>query len=96
MVGRAGPVRPTWPVDATEGADVVVVAGGIGLAPLRPASYRLSPAASASARIALLYGGRTPEHLLYPEPGGAACGRGDVTVDAAAASGAGGWASCRS
>ena len=32
-----GPFGRPWPVDAAEGADVVVVAGGIGLAPLRPA-----------------------------------------------------------
>ena len=39
VLGVRGPFGNTWPVDAAAGSDVVVVAGGIGLAPLRPALY---------------------------------------------------------
>ena len=38
-LGVRGPFGTAWPVEAADGRDVVVVAGGIGLAPLRPALY---------------------------------------------------------
>jgi NAD(P)H-flavin reductase len=81
VLGVRGPFGRPWPVDAVEGADVVVVAGGIGLAPLRPAILRLLTRRERYGRIAVLYGGRTPDAVLYPEQlreWGAA-----VTVDAA-------------
>ena len=40
-VGIRGPFGRPWPLEAARGADIVVVAGGIGLAPLRPAIYEL-------------------------------------------------------
>ena len=51
VLGVRGPFGTAWPVEAAEGADVVLVAGGIGLAPLRPASTTCSPTASATARL---------------------------------------------
>jgi anaerobic sulfite reductase subunit B len=81
VLGVRGPFGRTWPVDEIEGADVVVVAGGIGLAPLRPAILRLLARRERYGRIAVLYGGRTPGDLLYPteiDGWGAA-----VTVDSA-------------
>ncbi len=38
MIGVRGPYGTAWPVEEAVGNDVVIVAGGIGLAPLRPAS----------------------------------------------------------
>jgi anaerobic sulfite reductase subunit B len=81
VLGVRGPFGRPWPVDAVEGADVVVIAGGIGLAPLRPAILRLLARRERYGRIAVLYGGRTPDTVLYPDQlreWGA-----DVTVDAA-------------
>ena len=40
-VGVRGPFGTAWPLAEAEGNDVVVIAGGIGLAPLRPAIYQL-------------------------------------------------------
>ena len=40
-VGLRGPFGVRWPMAEAVGRDVVVVAGGLGLAPLRPALYRL-------------------------------------------------------
>ena len=59
-------VRQRWPVEAAAGGDVVVVAGGIGLAPLRPVVVctRSSGAPSYGA-VTVLYGARTPGDLLY-------------------------------
>src|SRR3954471_12973734 len=36
VLGARGPFGTSWPVEAAEGADVVILVGGIGLAPLRP------------------------------------------------------------
>lgn len=43
-----------------------MVAGGIGLAPLRPAVLETCAARSDFDRVVLLYGARTPEEILYP------------------------------
>ena len=40
-LGVRGPFGVGWPVEKARGADVVIVAGGIGLAPLRPALYQV-------------------------------------------------------
>ncbi len=65
VVGLRGPFGSHWPVEEAEGCDVVVVAGGIGLAPLRPALYHLLANREKYGRIVLLYGARTPRDLLY-------------------------------
>jgi NAD(P)H-flavin reductase len=65
VVGVRGPFGVGWPIGACDGRDVVIVAGGIGLAPLRPAVYRLLADRDRYGRISLLYGCRTPADLLY-------------------------------
>ena len=62
-----GPFGRPWPVVELEGSDVIVVAGGIGLAPLRPAILALLARRERYGRLLLLYGGRAPEQLLYTE-----------------------------
>jgi NAD(P)H-flavin reductase len=64
-VGVRGPYGTAWPVDEAEGGDVVIVAGGIGLAPLRPAIYHLLTHRDRYRRVTVLFGARTPEELLY-------------------------------
>jgi NAD(P)H-flavin reductase len=64
-IGVRGPFGSHWPVREAKSRDVVIVAGGIGLAPLRPALYQLLSKRSNYRRIALLYGARTPEEILY-------------------------------
>ena len=65
MLGIRGPFGTHWPVEEAIGHDVVIVAGGIGLAPLRPALYRLMAQREKFLKIVLLYGTRTPEDILY-------------------------------
>ncbi len=65
VLGVRGPFGRPWPVADAEGADVVVVAGGIGLAPLRPAILQLLADRESYGRLVLLYGGRDPDQLLY-------------------------------
>lgn len=64
-IGFRGPYGSAWPVENSEGADLVVVAGGLGLAPLRPAIYRALARRSRYGRVALLYGARSPEDILF-------------------------------
>lgn len=65
-LGVRGPYGSSWPV-ADAGLDVVLMAGGIGMAPLRPLLYRLLAERSRYRRLSLLYGARTPADLLYLE-----------------------------
>jgi NAD(P)H-flavin reductase len=87
VVGVRGPFGTDWGVDEGAGGDVVVVAGGIGLAPLRPAVYRLIAERGRFGRVVLLYGARTPAELLFPAELATWRSRFDldvaVTVDAA-------------
>jgi NAD(P)H-flavin reductase len=65
MLGIRGPFGEGWPVEAAAGSDVVVIAGGLGLAPLRPAIYRLFAERRRYGRIVLLCGARSPEDILF-------------------------------
>ncbi len=66
-VGVRGPFGGAWPVSELEGADIVVAAGGLGLAPLRPAILSMLARRERYGRMVLLYGGRSPKLLLYTE-----------------------------
>lgn len=65
MIGVRGPFGTAWPVNVAKKHDVVLVAGGIGLAPLRPALYRILAEREKYNDVVLLYGARTPSDLLY-------------------------------
>ena len=65
MIGVRGPFGTYWPVAAAEGKDVVIVTGGIGLAPLRPAIYHLLNNREKYGKLVLLYGARTKDDILY-------------------------------
>jgi NAD(P)H-flavin reductase len=64
-VGVRGPFGVPWPVDALEGRDLVVLAGGIGLAPLRPVLYHVLRHRRRYGRVTLLYGARSPADVLF-------------------------------
>lgn len=65
VIGVRGPFGTHWPLEELQGKDIVIVAGGIGLAPLRPALYQLVAKRGDYERVVLLYGARTPEDMLY-------------------------------
>jgi len=81
VLGVRGPFGNTWPVAAASGSDVVIVAGGIGLAPLRPAVYHLLAHRESYGEVAVLYGSRTPRDLLYTRELERWRGRFDLQVD---------------
>ena len=64
-IGVRGPYGHGWPVEEAEGRDLVLITGGIGLAPLRPVIYHALANRDRYGKIVLLYGARTPEDVLY-------------------------------
>jgi NAD(P)H-flavin reductase len=80
-IGVRGPYGTSWPVQAAEGGDVLIVAGGIGLPPLRPAIYHVLARRESFGRLVLLYGARTPSDLLFAGELAAWRSRFDLTVE---------------
>lgn len=65
LVGVRGPFGRPWPLRAAAGRDLVIVAGGLGLAPVRPAIYAALRSRGDFRRVIVLVGARGPEHMLY-------------------------------
>lgn len=63
--GVRGPFGSHWPVELADGKDVVIAAGGLGLAPLRSVMYHVLTHRERYGRVVLLYGARTPADILY-------------------------------
>ncbi len=80
-IGVRGPFGVGWPMAQAEGKDVVVVAGGLGLAPLRPALYRLLRERARYGRVTLLFGARRPEDILFRQEVERWRGRLDIDVE---------------
>lgn len=70
-LGLRGPFGSSWPLERARGKHLVLAAGGIGLPPLRPAIYEVLAHRAEFKDVTLLYGGRTPETLMYPGEYGA-------------------------
>ena len=64
-LGVRGPFGNGWPLEQCKGRDVVMVAGGIGLAPIRPVIYSILRNRDQFGRVILMYGGRSPGDLLF-------------------------------
>ncbi|MFH1699879.1 MAG: FAD/NAD(P)-binding protein [Candidatus Zixiibacteriota bacterium] len=65
IVGVRGPYGTSWPVEKSKTQDVLIISGGIGIAPLRPVIYHLLRNRGDYGKVALLYGARTPDDILY-------------------------------
>jgi NAD(P)H-flavin reductase len=63
--GLRGPFGNPWPMEDCRGRNVILVAGGIGLAPLRPVIHEFVNNRALYGKLTLLYGARTPDSLLY-------------------------------
>lgn len=64
-LGVRGPFGAGWPIPELRGRDVVLVAGGLGLAPLRPLIYHVIRQRDQFGSISLIIGARSPASLLY-------------------------------
>ncbi|MBE8472022.1 FAD/NAD(P)-binding protein [Streptomyces justiciae] len=64
VLGVRGPYGVGWEPERARGRDVVVVAGGIGLAPLRPLILRVLAEPVTYGRVNVLIGARTPADLM--------------------------------
>jgi NAD(P)H-flavin reductase len=67
VLGVRGPFGVGWDVADAAGGDLLVVAGGIGLAPLRPAILEACARRTHLGRLLVLYGARSHDEVLYPE-----------------------------
>ncbi|HSD80642.1 MAG TPA: FAD/NAD(P)-binding protein [Solirubrobacteraceae bacterium] len=91
VVGVRGPFGTRWPLARAEGRDVVVVAGGIGLPPLRAVIERLLADRGRYGEVNVLYGGRAPSELLYPGDVERWAARSDVRVHVTVDAPSAGW-----
>ncbi len=64
-VAVRGPYGHPWPLKLAEGRDLVLVCGGIGLAPMRPVVYSVLNDRARYGKLVVLYGTRTREDILF-------------------------------
>lgn len=64
-LGVRGPFGSSWPLETAQGKDLLLVAGGLGIAPLRPVIYHALAHRQSYGRILLIYGTRTPAEIIY-------------------------------
>ncbi|RLA33211.1 MAG: Ni/Fe hydrogenase subunit gamma [Gammaproteobacteria bacterium] len=81
-IGVRGPFGVGWPVAEAEGNDLLIVAGGLGLAPLRPAIYHVLANRARYGSVAIYYGARTPADILFRKELERWRGRFDLFVEA--------------
>jgi len=67
LIGVRGPFGSHWPIEESTGKNVVIVAGGMGLAPLKPAIQALLDRRSDFAKHIILYGTRSAGDIIYKE-----------------------------
>lgn len=85
-LGIRGPYGKGYPLDKFEGKDILIVGGGVGLAPLRSLLFSLFAGIDRYNKVVLRYGARTPDDIIYkdaiPEWGKIKKADVAVTVDA--------------
>lgn len=67
QVGIRGPYGVGWPIEEAEGKDLIVAAGGLGLAPLRAVVQHVAEHRDRFGAVSLLYGTRSPTDMLYED-----------------------------
>jgi NAD(P)H-flavin reductase len=60
-----GPFGNAWPWEEVQGKNVAILAGGMGIVPLRPFIQRAVANRSSIGQMLILYGARTPEQMLF-------------------------------
>ncbi|MBS0287853.1 MAG: FAD/NAD(P)-binding protein [Proteobacteria bacterium] len=67
LVTLRGPFGTPWPLAQAKGMRVLLIAGGIGVAPLRSVIYALLAQINDYESIDLIYGARTPDDLIFQD-----------------------------
>lgn len=65
VIGASGPYGTGWDLTACQDRDVVIVAGGIGLAPLRPVVHQILAERARYGRVSVIAGARSAADLIY-------------------------------
>ncbi|HET9118627.1 MAG TPA: FAD/NAD(P)-binding protein [Pseudonocardiaceae bacterium] len=91
LVGVRGPFGTTWGMESAAGSDLVIVAGGVGLAPLRPVLLGALEQRHRYGRIILVAGARTPQEFLFRAELPGWCARNDLEVELTVDRPAEGW-----
>jgi NAD(P)H-flavin reductase len=64
-LGLRGPYGKGYPLDEFAGKDILIVGGGVGLAPLRSLLFSLFATIDKFNKVVLRYGARTPSDIIY-------------------------------
>lgn len=80
VVGIRGPLGNGFPVERFEGQDVLLVAGGLGMVPLRGLLNYVIDLRHKFERVTLLYGSRSPDQVLFSHELHSLARRGDALV----------------
>jgi len=67
LIGMRGPFGTNWGLDDADGRDLVIVAGGVGLAPLRPVVLGALAERDRFGRVTLIAGARSRDDFLFDE-----------------------------
>lgn len=67
IVGVRGPFGKGWPIGLMLRRNILIIAGGLGLAPLRSLVHYIILNREEFGKVYLLYGARTPADLLYKD-----------------------------
>lgn len=80
IVGIRGPLGNGFPVDELEGSNVLLIAGGLGMVPLRGLLNYVIDLRHKFERVTLLYGSRSPDQVLFSHELHSLARRGDAEV----------------
>lgn len=90
-VGLRGPLGRPYPLSAFEGREVLIVGGGVGLAPLRALLFALFQDLRRYRRVIVRYGARTPRDIVYRSAVESRWGREGLDVLVSVDVGGNGW-----
>ena len=65
QIGVRGPYGTCWPLNKAKNKDVLILAGGVGIVPLRPLIEEIVNDRSAYGKLNVLYGARSPENIIF-------------------------------
>lgn len=91
VIGIRGPYGTPWPTQKVARNDVIIIAGGVGLAPVRPVIYQLLAQREKYGNVCILYGARHPGDILFARELEKWRSRFDLHVDVTVDSAEQGW-----